>query len=144
MFDFTWLVWLAWLAWLVQSHWERLLALVLVALLCMSIFRRAGYSRWMGLLIIIPVANIIVFLLLVFGDWPVHRQLRYLKVRAGDASDEDAYNVLGDAFRLERKGQYDAAMERYQEIATRFSGLAPGLDAENYIQTLRTKMWGAV
>ena len=44
-----------------------------LALALMSIFQKAGYSRWLGLLIIVPVANIVVFLLLVFGDWPVHR-----------------------------------------------------------------------
>jgi hypothetical protein len=117
-----------------------LLLFVLLALALMSIFQKAGYSRWLGLLIIVPVANIVVLLLLVFGDWPVRRQLRYLKMRSGDASDEDAYDVLGDASRLERKGQFDAAMERYQEIATRFAGRPPGLDAGNYIQTLRRKM----
>ncbi len=116
------------------------LLLLVVVLMCVSIFRKAGYSWWMGLLMIVPVASTVVFLLLVFCDWPVHRQLRYFKVRSGDASDEDAYDVLGDAFRLERKGQFDAAMERYQEIATWFSDRPPGLDAENYIQTLRTKM----
>ena len=122
------------------SEWIGLLLFVLLVLAWMSIFRRAGYSRWLGLLWLVPVVNVIIICFLAFADWPVHRQLRYFKVRAGDASDEDAYNVLGDAFRLERKGRFDAAMERYQEIAARFSGRRPGQDAENYIQTLRTKM----
>ncbi|MDY7009613.1 MAG: hypothetical protein SVV80_02530 [Planctomycetota bacterium] len=65
-----------------------------------------------------------------------------MKIRTGDASDEDAYDVLGDAFRLEHKGRFDAAMERYQEIATRFSDRPPGRDAKNYIQNLRAKMGG--
>ena len=122
------------------SEWGGLLLFVVLVLAWMSIFRRAGYSRWLGLLWLVPVANVIIICFLAFSDWPVHRQSRYLKIRTGDASDEDAYDVLGDASRLERKGQFDAAMERYQEIATRFSGRPPGLDAGNYIQTLRKKM----
>lgn len=36
-----------------------------------KIFRKAGYSGWMGLLFIIPLVNLGVFIWFAFADWPV-------------------------------------------------------------------------
>jgi len=41
-----------------------------------KIFSKAGYSWALGLLILVPIANIIMFLFLAFADWPVQRELR--------------------------------------------------------------------
>jgi hypothetical protein len=45
---------------------------------CM-IFHKAGYSWALGLLMIVPIANIVLIFVLAFGDWPVRRELRQLK-----------------------------------------------------------------
>ena len=57
-----------------------LLVIVPIKLLisCM-IFHKAGYSWAMGLLMLVPIANIIMIFVLAFGDWPVRRELRQLK-----------------------------------------------------------------
>ena len=57
-----------------------LLVIVPIKLLisCM-IFHKAGYSWALGLLMLIPIANIIMIFVLAFGDWPVRRELRQLK-----------------------------------------------------------------
>jgi hypothetical protein len=42
---------------------------------CM-IFHKAGYSWALGLLMLVPIANIILIFVLAFGDWPIRRELR--------------------------------------------------------------------
>ncbi len=43
------------------------------------IFSNAGYCWALGLLMLIPIANIIMLFVLAFGDWPVQKELRLLK-----------------------------------------------------------------
>lgn len=43
------------------------------------IFSKAGRSRAMGLLMFIPLVNFIMLLVLTFGEWPVHKELRELR-----------------------------------------------------------------
>jgi len=58
-----------------------LTALMVVAW-CM-IFKRAGYSWALGLLSIVPIANVIIVLVLAFSRWPVQDQLDQYKIIAG-------------------------------------------------------------
>jgi uncharacterized membrane protein YbhN (UPF0104 family) len=56
------------------------LAILAVKLLiCCKIFANAGYSWAMGLLMLLPVVNIIMAFYLAFADWPVRRELRALQ-----------------------------------------------------------------
>jgi hypothetical protein len=48
---------------------------------CM-IFHKAGYGWAWGLLMLVPIANIIMPFVLALGDWPVRRELRQLKASA--------------------------------------------------------------
>lgn len=43
------------------------------------IFSKAGYCWALGLLMFVPIANIIMAFILAFGDWPISRELRLLK-----------------------------------------------------------------
>jgi len=56
-----------------------LITVALTVFIFCKIFAKAGYSWALGLLMVIPIANIIMPFVLAFGDWPVHRQLRKLK-----------------------------------------------------------------
>jgi hypothetical protein len=56
-----------------------LIGTVLTLLIYCMIFHKAGYSWALGLLMIVPIANIIMPFVLAFGDWPIHRELRLLK-----------------------------------------------------------------
>ena len=40
------------------------------------IFSKAGFSWALGLLMLVPIANIIMFLFLAFAEWPIQRELR--------------------------------------------------------------------
>ena len=45
-----------------------------------KIFSKAGYCWALGLLLFVPfVGNLVMLLILAFGDWPILRELRQLK-----------------------------------------------------------------
>ena len=56
-----------------------LLVTILMAWVYCRIFSKAGYPWVLGLLMLVPIANIIMPFVLAFGDWPVHKELRILK-----------------------------------------------------------------
>jgi hypothetical protein len=56
-----------------------LIALALKILIFCKIFSKAGYSWALGLLMVVPIADIIMAFFLAFADWPVRRELRKLK-----------------------------------------------------------------
>jgi hypothetical protein len=59
-----------------------LFALLITILLVLSyckIFKKAGYSWAWGLLWLVPFGNIILPLVLAFGDWPIIKDIRKLK-----------------------------------------------------------------
>ncbi len=41
-----------------------------------KIFSKAGYHWAMGLLMLVPLGNLIAILILAFGQWPIYRQMR--------------------------------------------------------------------
>jgi hypothetical protein len=55
-----------------------ILTIVQILAFC-KIFSKAGFSWALGLLMLVPIANIIMFFFLAFADWPVHRELRSYK-----------------------------------------------------------------
>ena len=44
-----------------------------------KIFSKAGFSGWLSLLMVIPILSFIMLLYLAFAEWPIHRQLNYIK-----------------------------------------------------------------
>ena len=56
-----------------------LIATAIKILIFCKIFSKAGYSWALGLLILVPIANIIMAFFLAFADWPIRRELRLLK-----------------------------------------------------------------
>ena len=66
------------------------IVLVIVAiklLICCKIFSNAGYSWALGLLMLIPIVNVIMAFFLAFADWPVNKELRLLKKKQENISD---------------------------------------------------------
>ncbi|MFQ6036587.1 MAG: hypothetical protein ACE5NM_12180 [Sedimentisphaerales bacterium] len=68
--------------WVFFAILVALLAMVVVAikvLIFCKIFSKAGYSWALGLLMLVPIANIIMAFFLAFADWPIRKELRRLK-----------------------------------------------------------------
>jgi len=60
-----------------------LVATGLMTLVYCMIFYKAGYSWALGLLMLVPVANLIMPFILAFGAWPVLRELQMLRQQQG-------------------------------------------------------------
>lgn len=58
-----------------------LAVLILSIVIWWRIFAKAGYSGAMGLLMFVPIANVIVLLILAFGRWPIEEELERLRGR---------------------------------------------------------------
>jgi hypothetical protein len=43
------------------------------------IFEKAGYSQWWGLVMAVPLANVVAPVIFAFSDWPVDAELRRLR-----------------------------------------------------------------
>jgi len=44
-----------------------------------KIFAKAGYCWALGLLMLVPIANIVMLFVLAFADWPIQKEMRLLK-----------------------------------------------------------------
>lgn len=53
--------------------------LLLFTFAWVRIFQKAGYHWGMGLLMLVPVVNVIMMFVLAFADWPILRDLRSLR-----------------------------------------------------------------
>lgn len=53
--------------------------IILSVIIFCKIFSKAGYHWAMGLLMMVPIANLIMLCVLAFGQWPIHRELQALK-----------------------------------------------------------------
>ena len=59
------------------------LATVVISIIAFcSICRKAGFSWALGLLVLVPVGNLILILYLAFADWPILKRLRGLESTA--------------------------------------------------------------
>jgi len=56
-----------------------LIVTVINVLVFCKIFSKAGYCWALGLLMLVPIANIIMVFVLAFADWPILKELRVLK-----------------------------------------------------------------
>ena len=56
-----------------------LIVVIIKVLIYCKIFSKAGYCWALGLLMLVPIANIIMPFVLAFGDWPIQKELRLLR-----------------------------------------------------------------
>jgi len=52
--------------------WMLIMALIIV-IPAWRICARAGFSGWLGLLAVVPIANLVLLYVLAFADWPALR-----------------------------------------------------------------------
>ena len=56
-----------------------LIVTVIKILIYCKVFSKAGYCWALGLLMLVPIANIVMPFILAFADWPIQKELRALK-----------------------------------------------------------------
>jgi len=111
--------------------------IVLSVILWGLLFRKAGFSFWLGLLGIIPF---VPFFVLLVTDWPIERRLGATRAETDAASEEDAYALLEQGNRLMRKNQYEDALQIFERIATQWPDSSVGQDARIAIKEVREKL----
>lgn len=47
--------------------------IVIVIIPFWKIYAKAGFSKWLSLLMIVPLVNLIVLYVVAFSTWPAHR-----------------------------------------------------------------------
>jgi hypothetical protein len=60
-----------------------LAAMIITVIAFCKIFSKAGYCWALGLLMLVPIANLVMFLVLAFSEWPILKELRALKQSHG-------------------------------------------------------------
>ncbi len=55
--------------------------IVLIAIIWWQIFKKAGYHPAMGLLMIVPIVNIVMIFILAFARWPIYEKLSQSAVK---------------------------------------------------------------
>jgi len=63
-------------------------ALIFV-LATMRLCSKAGYNSLFGLLLLVPVLNLVIFLYIAFMPWPIQRELRELRTVQNRARNVD-------------------------------------------------------
>lgn len=58
------------------------ITVIIRAVIFCMVFHKTGYHWALGLLTLVPIANIIMLFVLALGDWPVLKELRQLKQKS--------------------------------------------------------------
>ena len=64
---------------IISSLIFSLIAIIFAVVIYWRIFAKAGYSGALGLLMFVPIVNIIMLCILAFGEWPIYKELNYLR-----------------------------------------------------------------
>jgi hypothetical protein len=59
-----------------------LVIFVLVTYAACRVAKKAGYSPWLGLLYLVPIANLVLLIMFVFSKWPIEREVEQLRANA--------------------------------------------------------------
>ncbi len=89
--------------------------------------RKAGFSRWFALLI--PLTGFIGLAVFAFIEWPVERELAWLRLKSGELTTDTIPLVERYAVNLERRGEWKKAAEVYTELSQK---APPDENAEYY------------
>ena len=54
-------------------------AIILTGVIWCKLFSKAGHHWALGLLMLVPVVNIIMPFVLAFGEWPIEKELKQLR-----------------------------------------------------------------
>jgi hypothetical protein len=102
-----------------MDTWFFIASLVIQAAIFGAIFRKAGYSGWLGLLMVVPVVNLIVLVWFATTTWPL--EMGYMG-QGENAKVDAAWELkmaLRKAMTLERQGRHAEAIKQFEHVAER-------------------------
>jgi len=125
--------------------WCSVVVLLIQALIFGAIFRKAGYSPFLGLLMAIPLVNLATLVWFASAHWPLEEWAA--RPSHDPQTDVDAQWGLKAAVRkalfLERRGEYARAIEQFERVAQKAGDGHPTTAmARERIQLLRSKVQG--
>ncbi|MCC6416153.1 MAG: hypothetical protein IT582_09615 [Opitutaceae bacterium] len=94
-----------------------------------TLISRTGYPWWLGLLMVVPLANVGLMLFLLLRSWPVEEELAERRLATGAGVEEDAKRVMALAGRRARQGRKSDAARLYQLIEQQLAGSVVARDA---------------
>lgn len=59
---------------MMPGSWMMLVMSILVVVPMWRICVKAGYSGWLSLLLLVPIANLLLLYFLGFSEWPIERR----------------------------------------------------------------------
>ena len=114
-----------------------LVFLILLIWVPTEILRKAGFPRWYAVLaVLVPPAGFFGLIAFALSEWPIHRELAWLRLRAGDTSGDGMASVEGYALDLERRGEWKRAVEVYKELARQ----APTAESAEYYRNCSQRL----
>jgi hypothetical protein len=125
--------------------WISLAAIVIQAVLFGAIFRKAGYNPFLGLLMAIPLVNLITLVWFATAHWPLEDWAARPTHEPQADADADANWGLKAALRkalfLERRGESARAIEQFDRVAAMAGqGHPTAAMARERAQQLRTRL----
>src|SRR5262249_23117786 len=123
--------------------WFWIAGLVIQASIFGAIFRKAGYSGWLGLLMAVPLVNLVTLLWFATATWPL--EMGY--TGQGEIAKVDAAWELKMALRqgatLEKQGRFGEAIKQLEAVAEIAGAGRPNASlARERIRQLRAKVGG--
>ncbi len=124
-----------------MDTWIYVISLVVMAAIFGAIFRKAGYSGWLGLLMLVPVVNLCVLVWFATTTWPLEMGYTW----QGDNTRVDAAWELKMALRramtLEKRGRYAEAIRQFEQVIERAGEGHPNAElARERIRQLQAKL----
>jgi hypothetical protein len=117
-----------------------LLMLAAGAALSVMLIGKTGNNRWLGLLCLVPIANVVLLFYLVLSTWPVTRELALRRLEAGEGSKDDGRIAYFGGVRAEKAGRLADAFRFFSAVSKRFPGGDFGRDARISIDELHKRL----
>ena len=120
--------------------WLGLIGLAIQAVLFAAIFRKAGYSGWLGLLMLIPVVNFVTLIWFAGAYWPLEAGYEGQPGGRGSDTPWELKMAVRKALALEKRGESAAAARQFDRVAEKAGeGHPTAAMARERAQQLRAK-----
>jgi hypothetical protein len=120
--------------------WFWILGSVIQALIFGSIFRKAGYTGWLGLLMVVPIVNLVTLFWFASATWPL--EMGYMGHEKSKADvNWELKMAIRKAATFEKRGHFKEAIQQLEAVVQRAGEGSPNADlARERIGQLRDRV----